>query len=322
MEKKLLDTKIILWIIFAIIITIMLYIDLYVTDHTHGEKSLKSAIWWSVIWISVALIFNIFIYFFYDRNHVPAFEYLAAYLIEKSLSIDNLFVFILIFKSLDIPYKNQPHVLKWGILSAIVFRVIFILLGVKLIEIFKPTIFIFGVILLYAAFKMFKEAINDEEEKDLNLADNPIIGFINRFLVVDTLYDKPHFFYRHPIRKKIFATPLFVALLLVESADIIFAIDSVPAVLAITQDPFIAITSNIMAILGLRALFFVLAGILNKFYYLKHGVSLLLLYVGFKLIVSEWYKIPTSISLGIIIATLVVSILLSLWKDKKDAKDQ
>lgn len=312
----------VLWIVFFVLVGIMLYIDLYVTDHSHHERSLKGAIWWSVIWIAVALLFNIFVYFFYDNSHTAAMEFLAAYLIEKSLSVDNLFVFILIFNSLDISHRNQPHVLKWGILSAIVFRIVFILLGVKLIELFKPTIFIFGLILFYAAYKMFKEAISDKKEEELNLADNPIVDFINRFFVVDTLYEKPHFFYKHPVKKKIYATPLFVALLLIESADIIFAIDSVPAVLAITHDPFIAITSNIMAILGLRALFFVLAGILNKFYYLKHGVSLLLLYVGLKLIVSEWYKIPTSISLGIIVVTLTVSIILSLWKDKKDAAHQ
>jgi tellurite resistance protein TerC len=311
--------EVILWIVFSFLVLGMLYVDLYVTDHSHGEKSLKSAIVWSGIWIGVALLFNVFIYFFYDNNHQAAFEYLAAYLIEKSLSVDNLFVFILIFKSLDIPYKNQPHVLKWGILTAIVFRIAFILLGVQLINLFKPTIFIFGLILFYAAYKMFKEAIShEEEEKELNLADNIVVGIINRFFVVDTLYTEHHFFYRHPEKNKIFATPLFVAFLLVESADIIFAVDSVPAVLAITHDPFIAITSNIMAILGLRALFFVLAGILQKFYYLKHGVSLLLLFVGFKLIVSEWYKIPTLFSLSFIIIVLIVSIILSIMKNKSE----
>lgn len=291
-------------------IGVMLYIDLYITDHEDHEKSLKSSIVWSLIWIGVALLFNSSLYLFYDNGHEKAMEFLACYLIEKSLSVDNLFVFIMIFETLNIKRLNQPHILKWGILGAIVFRILFIMLGVGLITYFHATIYVFGAILLYAAYKMLKDALSDGEQI-LDLENNRVIRYINRHFRICTTYKGKKFFTRLDDGKRAL-TPLFIALVMIETADIVFAVDSIPAVLAITQDPFIVITSNIMAILGLRALFFVLAGMLAYFKYLKHGVALILFFVGIKMMIVNFYKIPVSISLLVIFSVLVLSVAMSL----------
>ena len=306
------------WIIFSILVGVMLYIDLYVTDHSDHERSLKGSIVWSLIWMGVALAFNASLYFFYDKSHVKAMEFLACYLIEKSLSVDNLFVFIMIFQALNIKKINQPHILKWGILGAIVFRILFILLGVSLIEHFKATIYVFGAILLYAAYKMLRDALSGDEEQVFDLEKNRIMKFINKSFKIDTAYTGRKFFTR--IDGKIALTPLFVALIMIEASDIVFAIDSIPAVLAISHDPFIVITSNIMAILGLRALYFVLAGMLSLFKYLKHGVALILFFVGAKMmIMGFWdYHIPVAISLSVIFVTLTLSIVISIIMRKRE----
>ena len=309
------DVHFLFWIIFVVMVSGMLYIDLYMTDHEDHEKSLKSSVIWSLIWIGVALLFNSSLYFFYDNGHEKAMEFLASYLIEKSLSVDNLFVFIMIFQALSIERKNQPHILKWGILSAIVFRIVFILLGVRLIEQFQVTIYIFGAILLYAAYKMLKDAMSDEDQV-MDLEKSRIIKFFSGHFKIATSYKGNRFFTR--INGKRALTPLFIALVMIETADIVFAVDSIPAVLAITQDPFIVITSNIMAILGLRALFFVLSGMLGYFKYLKHGVALILLFVGVKMMIMHFYKIPVAFSLGVIFSILVLSVGVSLIILKRD----
>lgn len=287
----------------------MLWIDLYATDHRKGQLNLKTSIIWSAVWIAVALIFNALIYFFLENGPIAAMQFFTAYIVEKSLSVDNLFVFIMIFNVMGITEKNQPHILKWGILSAIVMRVVFILAGVALMHYFHPIIYIFGIILIYAAYKMMfgkDEKINPEKSR--------LIRFMKKRFNLLTEYNGGHFFEK--IDGKIFITPLFLTLLLIESSDLVFAVDSIPAVLAISNDPFIAITSNVFAILGLRALYFVLAGIIDVFSYLKYGVGLILAYVGVKMLISDWYKIPTELSLYIIIATLIVSIILSMIKKK------
>jgi len=305
------------WVIFVIIVSVMLYIDLYVTDHSDEERSLKKSAVWSCIWIGVALSFNAALYLFYDEfDHVKSMEFLTCYLIEKSLSVDNLFVFIMIFQALNIKSINQPHILKWGILGAIVFRVIFIVLGVGIITRFEWTMYIFGLILFYAAFKMLKDALSKEEQV-FDLEKNRIIQFINKRFKIDTAYTGRRFFTK--VDGKIALTPLFVALIMIESADLVFAIDSIPAVLAISQDTFIVITSNVMAILGLRALYFVLAGMLGMFKYLKHGVALILFFVGVKMVIMPLdYKIPVSISLSVIFVTLTLAIVLSVIQLKRD----
>ena len=307
------------WVIFIVIVGIMLYIDLYATEHSHHERSLKGSIVWSLIWIGVALAFNASLYLFYDDfSHHHSMEFLTCYLIEKSLSVDNLFVFIMIFQALNISKINQPHILKWGILGAIVFRVIFILLGVGLIEHFEPVIFVFGAILLYAAYKMLKDAFSGDEAQVFDLEKSRIIRFINKRFKIDTAYTGRSFFTK--VDGKFALTPLFVALILIEAADLVFAIDSIPAVIAISRDPFILITSNVMAILGLRALYFVLAGMLGLFKYLKHGVALILFFVGAKMLIMGFfdYHIPVAISLGVIFATLVISIVISIIMLKRE----
>lgn len=297
------------WIIFVVMVSVMLYIDLYVTDHEDHEKSLKSATVWSMIWIGVALSFNASLYLFYDNGHEKAMEFLAGYLIEKSLSVDNLFVFIMIFQALNIKRINQPHILKWGILGAIVFRIIFIFLGVGLIKHFEVTIYIFGAILLYAAYKMLKDAFSDEEQV-MDLENSRIIKYISGHFRIVTSYTGKKFFTKSDGKNAL--TPLFIALVMIETADIVFAVDSIPAVLAITQDPFIVITSNIMAILGLRALYFVLSGMLKYFKYLKHGVAFILFFVGVKMMIVHFYKIPVSVSLMVIFSTLILSVGISM----------
>ncbi|MEW6701729.1 MAG: TerC/Alx family metal homeostasis membrane protein [Bacteroidota bacterium] len=298
------------WIIFSVIVAVMFYIDLYVTDHRKGKIGIRTSLMWSGIWIATALIFNLIILFFLEDGKIKAIEFLAGYLIEKSLSVDNLFVFLMIFSVMGISEVHQPHVLKWGILSAIVMRIIFIIAGVKLIELFHPIIYVFGLLLLFAAYKM---AFGSESKIDYQ--NNLLVKFVVHRFNVRTDYHGAKFFIKQ--NKKLFVTPLFLTFLLVESADLVFAIDSIPAVIAITHDPFIIITSNIFAILGLRALYFALKNVVDLFVFLKYGVAVILAYVGVKMLIVDLYKIPTLLSLGIIILCLVVSIVLSLLRKKE-----
>jgi len=291
----------------------MLFIDLYVTDHRHGKISLKASLIWSGVWIFTALLFNLFIYLYLENGHQKAIEFLTGYLIEKSLSVDNLFVFLMIFSVMNIKPENQPHILKWGILSAIVFRIIFIFAGVALINLFHPIIYFFAIILLFAAYKM---AFGSEQKIDVE--HNWLIITAQKYFKLNTSYNGKKFFVRQD--KKNYITTTFLTLLLIESSDIVFAVDSIPAIIAITKDTFIIISSNIFAILGLRALYFALAGLVDLFIYLKFGVAIILFYVGIKMMISEFYKIPTEISLLFILIFLGGSIILSLVKRKKFSK--
>lgn len=300
------------WIVFAIIAIIIIFIDLYATGHRQDKIGLKRSLIWSGAWISTAFLFNIFIYFFAENGHVKGLEFLTGYLIEYSLSVDNLFIFIMIFSVMNISQKNQPIVLKWGILSAIVFRIIFILAGVSLINLFHPIIYLFGIILFFAAYKM---AFGKDEKLDYE--NNPLIKLLKKFINILPDYTGKKFFVKR--EGKIFATSLLLTLLLIESSDIIFALDSIPAVIAITRDPMIIITSNIFAVLGLRALYFSISGIVNMFYYLKYGVAVILLFVGVKMMISEFVIIPTNLSLLIIILCLILSIILSLLQKKPNS---
>ncbi len=265
------------WIIFIIIAATIIIVDLYVTDNRTGTLNLKRSLIWSGIWISTALLFCVGIYFFLEKGHTRSLEFLTGYLIEYSLSIDNLFVFLLIFKVMDVPKEHQPHVLKWGILSAIAFRIIFILIGVSLIKLFHPIIYIFGIILLFAAYKM---AFGGEQKIDYE--KNPLIKIAKKYFNFLPGFTGKNFFTKKD--GKLFATSMFLTLLLIESSDIVFAVDSIPAVIAITRDEFIIITSNIFAILGLRALYFALSGIVDIFVYLKYGVAIILFFVGLKML--------------------------------------
>lgn len=287
----------------------MFYIDLYVTAHRKGKVGLKASLMWSGVWIASALLFNLLILIFLDDGHVKAIEFLAGYLIEKSLSVDNLFVFLMIFSAMGIKEEHQPHVLKWGIISAIALRILFILGGIALITFFHPIIYFFGALLLYASYKM---AFGKDGQIDLK--KNPVVRFASKYFNIVTNYSGSKFFTKR--NGKIVFTQLFLAFLLVESADIVFAVDSIPAVIAITRDPFIVITSNIFAILGLRALYFALAALVDIFVYLKYGVAVILAYVGVKMLITDLFAIPTVVSLAIIILCLVAAIVLSLMKKK------
>lgn len=285
----------------------MLFIDLYVTDHRRGKITLKASLIWSGVWILTALLFNLFLYIYLEDGHQKAIEFLTGYVIEKSLSVDNLFVFLMIFSVMDIKPENQPHILKWGILSAIVFRIVFIFAGVALINLFHPIIYVFAIILLLAAYKM---AFGGEQKIDVE--NNWLIRLSRKYFKLNTDYEGKKFFIR--IDNKVYITTTFLTLLLIESSDIVFAVDSIPAIIAITNDTFIIISSNIFAILGLRALYFALSGLVDLFVYLKFGVSIILFYVGIKMLISEFYKIPTEISLVVILIFLGGSIVLSLIK--------
>ncbi len=288
----------------------MLFVDLYVTDHRRGKITLKASLIWSGVWIATALLFNLFLYFYLEDGHTKALEFLTGYIIEKSLSVDNLFVFLMIFSVMDIKAENQPHILKWGILSAIVFRIIFIFAGVVLINLFHPIIYVFAVILLLAAYKM---AFGGEQKIDVE--NNWLIKISRKYFKLNTAYEGKRFFIK--LHKKIYITTTFLTLLLIESSDIVFAVDSIPAIIAITKDTFIIISSNIFAILGLRALYFALAGLVDLFVYLKYGVAIILFYVGIKMLISEFYKIPTEISLIFILLFLGGSVIISLVKRKR-----
>lgn len=303
MERELID-----WVVFWAIVAILFYVDLYISEHRTSRISLKASLIWSAVWICAALLFNLFIY--YDLGKDKAIEFLTGYLVEKSLSVDNLFVFLLIFQTMDVKPENQPHVLKWGILGAIVFRIIFIIAGVGLINLFEPIIFVFAAILLYAAYKM---AFGGEHKIDVE--NNWLVKLASRYVNFAPEYKGGKFFITK--NGKRYATYMFVTLLLVESSDIVFAVDSIPAIIAITKDTFIIISSNIFAILGLRALYFALSGIVDVFVYLKYGVAIILFYVGVKMMISEWYHIPTEISLTVILVVLTGSVVISLIAKKK-----
>jgi tellurite resistance protein TerC len=299
------------WFIFSAVVAFLFFIDLYVTDHRRGRISVKASLIWSGVWILAALIFNTFLYFYLEDGHQKALEFLTGYIVEKSLSVDNLFVFLLIFKVMNVPPENQPHILKWGILGAIFFRIIFILAGVALINLFHPIIYIFGFILLYAAYKM---AFGSDQKIDVE--NNWMIKIFTKYFKLDPFYQGKKFFVKNNGRSYI--TTMFLTLLLIESSDIVFAVDSIPAIIAITTDTFIIITSNIFAILGLRALYFALSGIVDLFHYLKFGVAIVLFYVGIKMLISDFYKIPTEISLTLILVVLSGSIVLSLLHKKSN----
>ncbi len=296
------------WIFFGLIFAILFYVDLYVTGHRSGAITLKKSLIWSGIWICTALLFNLFLYFYLEDGHNKALEFLTGYVIEYSLSVDNLFVFLLIFKVMNVPIVNQPKILKWGILSAIVFRITFIFVGVGLIKLFHPIIYLFALFLFYAAYKMIFEG-----EHKVDVDNNPLVKFFAKYFKLLPGDHGNKFFVK---KEKRYMTTLLLTLLMIESTDILFAVDSIPAIIAITRDEFIIISSNIFAILGLRALYFALAGVVDMFVYLKYGVAIVLFFVGVKMILSDIYIISTVTSLCIIILVLGSSVILSLLKKK------
>jgi tellurite resistance protein TerC len=274
--------------------------------------SFKEALTWSGIWIALALLFNLYLYF--TMGSEAAVNFLTGYLIEKTLSVDNLFVFLFIFDYFQTPESSLHKVLFWGVFGAIFTRALFILLGVTLVSYFHPIIYLFGLFLVVTGIRL-----GFGKTKKIDPENNFLLKLSRRFLPVTQEYSEDRFFIRK--NSQIFATPLWIVLLSIEATDIIFAIDSIPAILAITYDPFIIYTSNIFAILGLRSLYFLLAGSLKLFRHLHYGISVILVFVGMKMLLSDILKIPPWIALGVICAILVITILASiLIKRKKENK--
>jgi tellurite resistance protein TerC len=293
------------WIGFFVFIAAMLAIDLGVFQRDSHEVKMKEALAWCGVWFALAMTFNGVVWHW--RGAELGQQFLAAYLIELCLSIDNVFVFILVFAYFKVPPKWQHRVLFWGIIGAVVMRAVFILVGVSVIERFHWVLYIFGAFLVYTGVKM---ALPSKEEVDVNPEHNPVVRLFRRFYPVAPHNEHGHFFTRHEGRRM--ATPLFIVLLVVETTDVVFALDSLPAVLAITKDGFVALTSNIFAILGLRSLYFALSGIMQLFRYLKIGLAVILCFIGAKMLLEHWVQVSTTVSLGVIGSVLTMSILLSL----------
>ena len=304
-----------LWVGFNVFVLAMLALDLGVFHRKAHAVSGREALIWSLVWISLSLVFNAVIYFFWDRmmpgssytNREAALAFLTGYLIEKSLSVDNIFVFILIFSFFAVPAAYQHRVLFWGILGALIMRGALIAVGAALLEEFHWIIYVFGAFLIFTGIRMWFH-----KGEEVHPENNAVVKLFRRFMPVTAHFEKDQFFVRHA--GKLMATPLFLILLIVESTDLVFAVDSIPAIFAVTQDPFIVYTSNVFAILGLRALYFLLANVINQFEYLKYGLAAVLTFVGIKMVIVDFYKIPTGVSLGVVAGILTVSILASLWK--------
>ncbi len=306
------ENSLFLWIGFNVFVLAMLALDLGVFHRKAHVVKIKEALIWSAVWITLALLFNLGIYFW--RGEVAALEFLTGYLLEKSLSVDNVFVFLLIFSYFRVPALCQHKVLFWGILGALIMRAIFIAAGITLIQQFHWVIYVFGAFLIFTGIKMALQ-----KDKEIHPEKNPVIKLFRRLMPVTEDYDEESRFF---VRKagRLHATPLFVALLVVETTDVIFAVDSIPAILAITNDPFIVYTSNVFAILGLRALYFALAGIMQLFHYLHYGLSAILVFVGAKMLLADIYKIPIGIALGVVAGILLVSVIASILRPRGNTK--
>jgi tellurite resistance protein TerC len=294
-----------LWIGFTLFVLVMLALDLGVFHRKAHEVSIKEALAWSVTWIALALAFNVGLYFW--RGGEIALQFFTGYLIEKSLSVDNIFVFVLIFSYFAVPSKYQHRVLFYGILGALIMRAAMIAAGAALIKEFHWIIYIFGAFLIFTGVRMAlhrNEAFEPEQ--------NPLVKLVRRIIPVTPNYHGQRFFVRQA--GTLVATPLFLALVLIEFTDLVFAVDSIPAIFAVTQDPFIVYTSNVFAILGLRSLYFVLRGVIDRFRYLKLSLSAVLAFVGVKMVLTDIYKIPSLASLAVIASLLAVGVIASLLR--------
>ena len=297
-----------MWVAFAGIIAVMFVLDLFVFNRKSHEIKFREALSWTLVWVGLALAFNLGVWYF--MGPAKALEFFTGYIIEESLSVDNLFVFIMIFSYFHVSRAQQPKILKWGIIGALVMRGIFIVVGIELIERFHWMVYIFGAVLIYTGFKM---AFGGDEE--VHPENNPLVKLVRRFMPITRRTYGDHFFIK---RRGIWAaTPLFLTLVVVESSDVIFAVDSIPAVLAVTHAPFIVYSSNVFAIMGLRSLYYLLAHVMEMFSYLKLGVSVILAFVGAKMLLVDLVEIPLLLSLGVIVGTLTISILTSVLLAKK-----
>jgi tellurite resistance protein TerC len=299
------------WLGFTAVVAGLLILDLGVLNRRSHVLSFKEAMSWSLGLIALALAFGLFLWWREGGQH--ALEYYTGYIIELSLSVDNLFVFILIFNYFGVPSEAQPKVLKWGILGAIVMRFLMIAAGALLLSRFDWIIYVFGGILLLTGIRMLTQ-----KDQRIEPEKNPIVRLARRVLPFADCYDGTNFFCRTG-RGRWLATPLVLVVLVVEWSDLIFAIDSIPAIFSVTRDPFLVYSSNVFAILGLRAMFFVLAGMMDRFVYLKPGVALILVFVGAKMVLSAWTHVPILVSLAVILFTLTAAVGLSLARSAREA---
>jgi tellurite resistance protein TerC len=304
------ETLALSWGIFAVVVLGMLALDLFVIGRSTHPVKLAEALVRSGIWILLALAFAAGVFKF--RGHQAGLEFLTAYLIEESLSMDNLFVFLLLFSYFQVPEQYRHKVLFWGILGALLMRFVFILCGVSLLRTFHALIYVFGAVLVYSGVKMMRH-----RGPEVNPERSPVLRLFRRVMPVAEHYEGDRFFAVRNARRV--ATPLLVVLVMVETTDLVFAVDSIPAVLAVSRDPFIVYTSNAFAILGLRSLFFALARLFDLFHYLHHGLSLILVFVGAKMLVSHWVEVPTAITLAVVGATLAVCVGASILWPRRDA---
>jgi len=294
-----------MWVAFNAFVLVMLAVDLGVLHRQSHEVTLKEALLWSGIWIALALLFALGVYSWDGPQ--PALEFLTGYLIEKSLSVDNIFVFVLIFSYFKVPARYQHTVLFWGILGALVMRAIFIFAGIALLQRLHWILYVFGALLILTGIKMATE-----KDKEIHPDKNPVLKLFRRLVAVTEDYHADHFFMKQGGQYA--ATPLFIVLLVVETTDVIFAVDSIPAILGITMDPFLVYTSNVFAILGLRALYFALAGVMRLFHYLHYGLSAILVFVGAKMLLADVYKLPVGVALGVIAGILLIAVIASVMR--------
>jgi tellurite resistance protein TerC len=294
--------QLLFWVLFNLFVLGMLVLDLGFLQRPGHTVKFREALAWSVTWIGLACAFAVLVYFRY--GHATAVEFVTGYVIELSLSVDNLFIFLLIFRYFRVSPDHQHKVLFWGIVGALVMRAIFIVVGIGLIRRFHWITYIFGAFLVYSGIKLFRQ-----HGAGIELENNPVLRLFRRWVPVTEDYEGDKFVVR---RTGLYATPLLAVLLVVETTDLLFATDSIPAVLAITLKPFIVYTSNVFAVLGLRSMYFVLAGAMELFHYLHYGLAVVLIFIGAKMVASDYYQIPTGIALGIVAGVLLVSVLASL----------
>jgi tellurite resistance protein TerC len=300
-----------LWIGFTIFVLAMLALDLGVFHRRAHAISIKEALLWSIVWMTLAFTFNAGVYSWFGATR--GLEFLTGYLIEKALAVDNIFVFAVIFSYFAVPVAYQHRVLFWGILGALVLRAIFIVLGAALLQKFHWVIYIFGAFLILTGIKLLLQ-----RDDEIHPERNPVFRLFKRMVRSVSEYHSGRFFLSK--NGKWYATPLLLVLVSIEVTDVIFALDSIPAIFAVTSDPFIVYTSNIFAILGLRSLYFLLAGVMHKFQYLKIGLALVLAFVGTKMVLADIYKIPIAASLGVVAALITGSVILPLWRSEKNTK--
>ena len=298
------------WLGFTAFVIVLLVLDLLVFHRKAHEVRVREALMWTVIWIALAAAFGALVHVWYGPER--ALEFYTGYVIEKALSVDNLFVFLVIFSAFKVPSAYQHRVLFWGILGAMIMRAIFVLAGAALIQQFHAILYVFGAFLLITGIKLLLH-----RGGEVDPTRNPVLRWFQRLVPTVSEYRGSRFtVVEHGKR---YATPLLLVLVTVEASDVVFAVDSVPAIFGVTEDPFIVYTSNIFAILGLRALFFVLAGAMERFHYLSVGLALVLMFIGTKMLIAGWYHVPIGLSLGIILALLAGSVVASLVRPRASA---